>query len=254
MDYRVYIDEAGDRGHKAGSTEHFVIAAAIFQDALDSRAQAELSALKLLLGRNSGEVLHFRKLTHPQKVKLCQEVPRMSLAALSTVTLCKRRFGSGVAGATSTAATPFIAKSDPMYLWAVRLLLERVSWFVRDNGGDRAIVTFAHLSRFKVHKLHDYRRALELSRTKIHWPAYVGHPFRVNHPNTIHLLQVADAVASGLFRGVEPDGYGNTEQRYIAELAPALYRRTGNITSYGLKVFPTSEAEPAGPLAWLRGL
>jgi hypothetical protein len=70
-----------------------------------------------------------------------------------------------------------------MYLYAVRLLLERVSWYVHENGGGPAIVTFAHLTRFPAAKRHSYRRALELSKTQIRWRAYQGHPWRVDHPN-----------------------------------------------------------------------
>lgn len=69
----------------------------------------------------------------------------------------------------------------------------------------------------------------------------------------MELLQLADTTASALFRAVEPDGFGNTERRYLRELAPKLYRRDGGIvTSYGLKVFPGEMAEPGAPLAFLR--
>jgi hypothetical protein len=157
-----------------------------------------------------------------------------------------------VAAATPTGGT-FIKHPDPMYLYAVRLLLERVSWYVHENGGGPAIVTFAHLTRFPVAKLHSYRRALEQSATQIRWSAYQGHPWRVNHPNTIALLQLADATASALFKAVDPDQYGNTEDRYVRALAPKHYRRgQANITSYGLKVFPTSECKKGGSLEFLR--
>jgi hypothetical protein len=113
-------------------------------------------------------------------------------------------------------------------------------------------VTFAHLTRFAAIKLHNYRQALIYSSTQIRWAAFHGHPFRINHPNTIELLQLADSAASALFRAVEPDDYGNTEDRYLRELAPKLYRRgAAPMTSYGLKVFPTSECQPGGSLAFL---
>jgi hypothetical protein len=110
-----------------------------------------------------------------------------------------------------------ISRPDPMYLWALRLLLERVSWFVGDNGGESAIVTFAHRKGFRAQKLHDYRAALEATDE------------------------------------IEPDAFENTEPRYLEELRPKLYRRgNAKVTSYGLKVFPTSVSEPDGPLAFLR--
>jgi hypothetical protein len=40
---------------------------------------------------------------------------------------------------------------------------------------------------------------------------------------------------------------------YLDEVRPVLYRRyPGNVTSYGLKVFPNEAADAGGPLDWLR--
>jgi hypothetical protein len=59
--------------------------------------------------------------------------------------------------------------------------------------------------------------------------------------------------ASAVFKAVEPDRYGNTEDRYLRALAPKLYRRgAANVTSYGLKVFPVSECQRGGSLQYLR--
>jgi hypothetical protein len=130
-----------------------------------------------------------------------------------------------------------------MYLYAVRLLLERVPGTWPSTEGGPAIVTFAHLTRFPAVKLHNYRQALKCTPTEIRWNAFHGHQFRINHPDRIELLQLADSAASALFKAVEPDAYGNTEERYIRELAPKLYRRSpGKMTSYGLKVFPLRSA------------
>lgn len=248
---RVYIDEAGDRGAAAGSSRYFVVSAVIVDDAQDSTVRDQVSRLKQLLRRGSDDVLHFRNLTHSQKVKACQEIASLSVQGFASVVICK-----------NTLNTPFpdgglayIAQPDPMYLWAIRLLLERVSWFVRDTGGDTSIVTFAHLKRFKADKLHDYIEALRHAPTSIHWPSFEGHRFRLSAPSHTQLLQVADICASALFKAVEPDEYGNPEQRYLAELRPIIYRRgSGPVTSYGLKVFPVDEAEPGGSLHHLRQL
>jgi hypothetical protein len=48
--------------------------------------------------------------------------------------------------------------------------------------------------------------------------------------------------------------YGNREARYLGDLRARLYRRgAANVTSYGLKVFPASEASPGGSIDFLRG-
>ncbi|MEX1143057.1 MAG: DUF3800 domain-containing protein [Thermoleophilaceae bacterium] len=250
MSWRIYIDEAGDRGVSEQSSAHFVASAVAVRDSDDARARAELDRLRDSLGRQPGQVLHFQRFSHSQRLKAVQDLTASSIAAIFNVVLCKRGFSEPAPGDVS-----YIVNPDPMYLWAVRLLLERVSWFVRDQGDGPAITTFAHVRRFKVQKLHDYRRALERDGAGVHWPAFAGHPFRTGTPDKVRLLQFADTAASALFRAVEPDAYGNQERRYLDELRPKLYRRgAGPLTSYGLKVFPSKECESGGSLEWLREL
>lgn len=253
MQWRVYVDEAGDRGISPNSSKHFVVSGIVVPDAQDTQARLELAALRQALGRKPGQTLHFQNFTHSQRLKAAQDVAKFAIGAISNVIISKAALGQGQpAGAGNLA---YVTNPDPMYLWGVRLLLERISWYIRDHGAGSAIVTFGQIVRFPAAKLHNYRQALEYSDTEIWWPAYNGHPFRIEAPNKIELLQVADTAASALFRAVEPDQYGNTEDRYLKELAPKLYRRSsGNVVSYGLKVFPTHQSDVGGPLDWLRKL
>lgn len=249
--FRVDIDEAGDRGHSAGSSTHFLVAAAVVKDENDSVVRGQLATLRAALGRKPGHTLHFRKLTHSQKIKACQDIAGFALETIIAVTMVKPRFAAPKQG----GGVAYIKQADPMYLWAVRLLLERISWFVDEHGGGPALVTFGHLRRFPAEKLHGYRAALEASETQVRWQVFTGHRFRLDHPNHVELLQVADSCASALYKAVEPDEYGNRENRYLRALAPRLYRRgPSNVTSYGLKVFPRGEAERGGSLEFLRQL
>lgn len=250
MLYRVYVDEAGDRGISAESDRHFVVSAIIVPDSGDAQLRSDLAELRASLGRHPGHVLHFVKFNHSQRLKAAQDVARFSFAAITNVIVHKDLIGQPhPAGETS-----YIARPDPMYLWALRLLLERISWYVDDNDGDEAIITFSRLKGFKPQKLHDYRTALETSDgVDIRWHILDGHPFRIDSPKVVELLQVADITASALFRAIEPDAYGNTEPRYLDELRPKLYRRgRASVTSYGLKTFPAAVSERGGPLAFLR--
>lgn len=234
---------------KPASSNHFVVSAIIVDDSLDATARAELARTRHALGRKPGQVIHFRNLTHPYKVKATQDLAASSIATIVNVIICKRHLqGQGQAG-----QTPYITNPDPMYLWALRLLLERVSWWIREHGGGTSVVTFAHVKNFQIQKLHNYRAALAASPTTIHWPSFQGHQFRFAGTNVIELLQAADATASALYAAVEPDAFGNYEDRYLRNLSPKLYRRgAAAITSYGLKVFPAAQADPGASLFRLR--
>jgi hypothetical protein len=244
------VDEAGDRGVSSASDRHFVVSAVIVRDRDDATLRAGLAKLRTVLGRHDGHVLHFQKFSHSQRLKAAQDVAGFPIAAITNVVVNKDLIGEPLPAGDMA----FISRPDPMYLWALRLLLERISWFVDDNGGADAIVTFAHLKGFRTQKLHDYRQALETSdEVDIRWRIFDGHPFRIDSPKATELLQIADTTASALFRAVEPDRYGNTETRYLNELAPKLYRRgKAGITSYGLKTFPREVSAPGGPLEFLQ--
>jgi hypothetical protein len=247
--YRVYVDEAGDRAISDGSSCHFVVSAVIVRDDRDAPLRKELARLRAELNRHPGHVLHFQKFSHSQRLKAVQDIAGFPLAAIANVIVHKDLIGQPL----PAGDLAYISRPDPMYLWALRLLLERISWFVDDCGGAGSIVTFAHLKGFRAQKLHDYRVALETSDgVGIRWNVFDGHPFRIDSPKSVELLQVADTTASALFRAIEPDRYGNTEPRYLQELAPRLYRRgNADITSYGLKTFPGKVSEAGGPLAFL---
>jgi len=134
-----------------------------------------------------------------QRLKAVQDVAGFSIEAITNVIIDKALLGQSLPAGNMA----YISRPDPMYLWALRLLLERISWFVDDNGGTGATVTFSHLKRFRAKKLHDYRRALEISDgVNVRWNVFEGYPFRIATPGEVELLQLADTTASALFTGV----------------------------------------------------
>jgi hypothetical protein len=67
-------------------------------------------------------------------------------------------------------------------------------------------------------------------------------------------LQIADAVCSGIFQGLELTPYGFTEHRFAKTLRGITYRRNNNCSSYGMKFFPpvptTIKNQPR--MIWIR--
>lgn len=56
-------------------------------------------------------------------------------------------------------------------------------------------------------------------------------------------LQIADAVASSFFFGIQVNQYGFAEDRYARMLKSVVYNHRGRYNGYGLKVWPR-ECEP----------
>lgn len=67
-------------------------------------------------------------------------------------------------------------------------------------------------------------------------------------------LQIADAIASSFFFGVQLNQYGFVEDRYVRMLKPLIHNRQGRYNGHGLKFWPR-ECEPLfkaeSHLAWL---
>ncbi len=151
---------------------------------------------------------------------------------VSSVVVCKRELMSR------------LPSEDYAYLYTLRYLLERLSWLARDSGHDLHFV-LASITRFKLAKLREYESRLQGSPgCQIAW-RHVA-PGRIDQPSRVEGLQLADFCASATFKAFEPDQYGNTEERYLRELAPRLYRRgAAPLTSYGLKMHPWNNATRA---------
>src|SRR5690606_303400 len=134
------------------------------------------------------------------------------------------------------------------YLYTLRYLLERLSWYARDQRQTLSY-TLAHIVRFKLSKLREYERRLQAQPgCNVVWSRLDPHGGRLDQPSRVELLQFADTAASATFAAFEPDKYGNTEQRYLTELKACLYRRgqaTNALTSYGLKMHPWNDSTKA---------
>lgn len=231
-----FIDEAGQRSSSASSSDHFTMSAVAWKEEWDGDARGLLHDLRQALGRQAGHQVHFVKLNHHDRLLASKKIGDASAnLVVLTVTVCKRHL------------TPLAGFTDDMaYLWCLRLLLERLSWLARDQ--DRNLdYTMAHVVRFKKSKLRAYEQVLRnLPDCQVAW-AHVPKGGSLSTPGADERLQLADISASATFQAFEPIK-GFTERRYLGELNAALYRRKGNLLSYGLKVVPTPRA--GGAYEW----
>ncbi|WP_083828259.1 MULTISPECIES: hypothetical protein [Protofrankia] len=72
-------------------------------------------------------------------------------------------------------------------------------------------------------KLRAYEATLRTATDcRIMWAALDPRGGRIDQPSRVEGLQLADMAASATFPAFEQDQYGNTEDRYLRELAPRL--------------------------------
>jgi hypothetical protein len=236
-----FIDEAGNRSVSEKSTDHFLMSAAVVADAHLPAMAAQLAQFRIDLGRRPGDPLHFRNFKgHSPRLHVVRTMGELPWLTISTVVVCKR-YLSG------------LPSEDHAYLYTLRFLIERLSWMAQRR---RAILayTLAHIVRFETAKLRQYEAALKIATDcNITWAALDPHGGRIDQPSRVEGLQLADIAASASFRAFERDEYGNTEPRYLHELAPRLWRPTDQLTSYGLKMHPWNDATRAA-YPWVAAL
>jgi hypothetical protein len=240
---RAFIDESGQRSRSGRSSDHFVMSAVVIPDERLTDATDLLALLRADLKRNPGDPLHFNKIKHhAQRVRASQALGAVDWLTISSVVVCKRHLtGEPLA-------------DDVAYLYTLRYLLERLSWLARDNGRELSY-TMAHVVRFKIAKLREYESRLRsLDSCQIAWPWLDPRGGQIDQPNRVEQLQLADIAASATGAAFNVDEFGNTETRYLREMAPRLYRRQGgNLTSYGLKMHPWNETARAA-YPWVAAL
>jgi Protein of unknown function (DUF3800) len=231
--YRVWIDETGDRGNSPTSSPFFGFAAAIIRAEWMDQLQRGKAEINRQLERASTHELHWSKnlKDHEKRHTAAEEVGKLPL-----------RFSYAVIEKASLPPGAHMGSNkDALYNYAMRLLLERVSWLVDEANGE-ATITLASVSGLPARVPRAYIELLRRGgRTnQVRWNAI--HPkIEVRHASTRDGLQVADIAAGALDRAIRPHQRPphRMEPAYLMLIASRIYVRTaGKIASYGLKALP----------------
>lgn len=238
--YRAYIDESGDEGFvflpgELGSSRWLVVSALVLRTAKDHQVVEVARQVREKLGKPSKKPLHFRELKHEQRLPYARMIGQMSARTVSVL----------VHKPSIQAPEVFQQQAYSLYRYATRLLLERVSWLCRDNhktdeGDGRVELIFSNRSAMSYDALRIYLERLrddprEAAEVRVDWNVIDPKLVRAIHHDQLAGLQLADAVATSVYKAVNASQYGETEPRYLELIAPTIYRHEGNVNGYGLK-------------------
>lgn len=234
-----YVDESGDEGFKflpqeQGSSRWFVLSALVIRKQNDLQVVSLVRQAREILKRDAKQALHFRHLRHEQRVPW---VRLIGAAPVRTVSVLVHK-------PSIREPEIFQQQAFALYRHATRLLVERVSWLCRDyhragQGNGTVDLIFSNRSAMSYEELRGYLYKLKTGEmgvdVRVDWR--VVDPMRIRAVNHEQLagLQLADAVASGIFFSVHRNPYGETEDRYLRLLAKTIYRNKGRADGYGLK-------------------
>ena len=213
--YTVYIDEAGDLGIQRG-TKWFIITAVIVEKEKESDIRAALSHIKSKLNLKE---IHLRKLN--DFFKTSYVVAQIKDKDFTTVNVLM-----------DTDICP-LKDSIKTYNYMCRILLERVSWFLRSKDSRADIVLSSRgtsrdkeLITYIQDKLLTYRYNQLFNRFD---------KITSKQASQWDMLQLADICATTMFRAYEINSYGFVVPCYMNNLKDRIYSHNGSIDKYGLK-------------------
>lgn len=264
MTFLAYFDECGDEGfqfrepHRKGSSEWFILGAVLHQRSDRAAIIRHHEAFRQRYRKDTNWHFHFAKAHHDERIGYVEHMCEMPHVCMS-VAVHKPSLKN-----TEAFQWPYY-----LYFYTARLLLERVSWYVRDHGpkndteDGRAWLVFSSRRGLRKADVEEYLTRLQrwssltsrlrlLNQNSIHWPAIATEHVQVVENKTYTGLQMADAVASAVGRAFERSAFGHTEPRYVETLKPRLYKSRGSYFSYGIKIFPrlTDELSSEDRFSW----
>ena len=227
-DCTVYIDEAGDLGFQRG-TQWFVLSAAIVNKNDEPQIRAKLARLKARLNVNE---IHFRNL---------RDFYRQSLV---TQELSSEEFSYICVIADTNKLDPTkIVSAATAYNYLCRMLLERVSWLLRDTRRQGDIVLSSR-GTSRDNELIAYIRDKLIPYPDNQVDASVFSGITAKSSGSWDMLQLVDVCATTMFLAYEENGWGFRAPCFARVLKDHLYRYNGKLESYGLKYF-NNDMKPA---------
>lgn len=258
--FMAYIDESGDEGfqfpgsipgNKGGSSEWFVLSAIVVRTSNEPKIVQIANRVIGVLGKDPRKDLHFKDLTHEKRVRYVTELAGEA-GVLRAISVAAHK--------PSLDASKFDGQKHRLYRYLTRFLVERTSWFCRDHyrssdpGDGTANLIFSNRRSMSYADIKDYLELLRrMGNTEIDWNRINPSQVQPVPHKQRRGLQLVDAIASSMFKGLQANPYGQTEGRYASILHPVTWKRKGQHMSYGVKVFPGNSClELSGGHSWVR--
>lgn len=222
----VYIDESGDLGIGKG-TQWFVLSAVIVNTDDEREMRNIIASIKQRLNIHD---IHFRNLRNfEQKLYVVNELANGKFEFINVII--------DTSQLNIRCKNPSDNPSIVTYNFACRLLIERVSWLLRDTGRIGKIILSSRGTN-RDGELIDYiNKLLTFHQNEI---ANRFTSIQSKQANSWDMLQLADVCATSMFYRYEPNQYGFITPCYSFRLNKKLYQYNGHIEKYGVKYYADS--------------
>ena len=223
----VYIDEAGDLGVGRG-TRWFVLSAVIVDKQAEPQIRTKLNSIKTRLNVNG---IHLRKISdYYRRAYIVREVSNEEFTYINII------------ADTNKFDRTKIASSELAYNFLCRMLLERVSWFLRDAHRTADVVLSARGTK-RDGELINYIQDKLLPYSGNQIASSTFEKISAKQAAQWDILQLADICATTMFLAYQENGWGFCTPCFSRALQSHLYAHNGRIDSYGIKYF-TPDMQP----------
>lgn len=216
----VYIDESGDLGYQRGSN-WFCITAVIVEESDEKNLRSTIKKIKEKLNIS---YIHFVKIKgFGRRSFIVNKLNDESFTIISVVSDTRKL---DIAKKSTTLA----------YNYLSRLLIERVSWYLRDNDmiGN---VLFSSRNSKKDEELVGYVAKMVKNSNNTIASNHIG-TVSYKKASEWDMLQLADVCASSIYQAHQPDDYGFRYPCFINKMINHLYTYDRKVLNYGMKYFP----------------
>ena len=240
MSFIIYIDESGDEGFSEKSSRWFGMSCVVVKKESDLSLVVHRNTIINKISRNKKNPLrsiHFSDLKHEQRKFICNYIVDNKLPVRAINVVINKD------NIPEQTRANYRKDKNIFYWYTARLLLERISWLIKDykseNSGFPKII-FSNRRQSKVKDFICYLYHLKTkNHSKIDWDIFKideNHIKSIPH-NKMAGLQFADCFATAFRKYVfETNSLGGVETSYAKILKPFVYNKNGNYKSYGYKI------------------
>ncbi len=257
-DYIAYIDEAGDTGlgrvkprTMPGASEWFIVAGALIQAKDEPHVSTWVKNIADAMESRQLRDIHFQKLNDNRKRTACS-----LLAATSARFFVIISNKQNMQGYHNPKAS-LVPSDNWFYCWMTRVLLERISDFVRADsikryGEPRRVkLEYSERGGLRYSQMQAYYEWINMKSSGGSLPLYL--PWGRVHFDVLHHelfqvfrhqlrdgLKLPDIVASAFFKAVDVHDTGACNHEFAKLLGPrmAMSPDTHQVGGYGVKLLP----------------
>jgi hypothetical protein len=212
----LYVDEAGEEGFKDTSSEWFILGGALHTNA-DKKACCDCYDAFKAERKNQDWFFHFQTRQHDERLAFIKAIGAAPYQGMA-VMFHKRSIDN----------QDRFKQKYWLYFYALRFLLERATKWAEQTAKEPLHLMLSSRKGLEVTNLQAYLGKIKSSsfvkRDDILWSSFRHKEIQIAKNKEFRGLQVADCIASSIFKAVELSEYGTLEPRYIRDLRPLFAR------------------------------